>query len=158
MRKRLVDIPFSNRGVCIQTLHVILMIITFPGSGLITLALALDRCLAVYVPLRYLSFSRGYAVLISSLGYSLALPVFVYALIRTYGNPDYGNVQVFQSFHACNSEILDTGNMRFYWHYISYDKRNRAGDKSFFNSNRSAPIHSDNYKTSTGKHFRKSCC
>jgi NhaP-type Na+/H+ and K+/H+ antiporter len=111
MHEHLVDIPFSNRGVCFQTVHVILMIITFPGSGLMTLALALDRCLAVYVPLRYLRFSRGYAVLISSLGYSLALPVFVYALIRTYGNADYGNVQVFQSFHECNSDILDTGNM-----------------------------------------------
>ena len=50
-------------------------------------------------------------MLISSLGYSLVLPVFVFALISTYGNPEYGNVQVFQSFHECNSEILDTGNM-----------------------------------------------
>ena len=90
----ILDIPMWTRGSCFKTLHVMLFTITFPGSGLMALVLAIDRLLAVYIPIRYLSFSRNYAFYLSSAGYSIVIPCFIASVMITYGSSDYANFPV----------------------------------------------------------------
>lgn len=87
------DVPFSTRGDCFKALHVLLFTITFPGSGLMTLVLAIDRLLAVYKPLKYISFSRKYAVYLAASGYSIVVPAFIASWVITFGDEKYANFQ-----------------------------------------------------------------
>jgi hypothetical protein len=59
-----------------------------------TLILAIDRLLAVYTPIRYLKFSRSYAIYLSTIGYSLVMPIFISTVIITFGTSDYKNFPV----------------------------------------------------------------
>lgn len=77
-----------------MTLHVILFTITYPGSGLMALIIAIDRALAVYMPIRYLKFSIKYTILLTILGYSLVIPVLISSFIIVYGTKEYNNFPV----------------------------------------------------------------
>ena len=73
---------------------MILFVITFPGSGLMCLIMAIDRMLSVYIPIRYLSFSIRYAIRIVVAGYSPALLILIASIVIVYGNEAYRTAKV----------------------------------------------------------------
>lgn len=88
------DIPYLTRGLCFYSPHLLLFIIVFPGSGLVTMFTSIDRLLAITIPIRYYKFSRRYALFLMGGGYSLVLGFLIVAAIIVYATPGYASIPV----------------------------------------------------------------
>uniref|UniRef100_A0A914BV88 G-protein coupled receptors family 1 profile domain-containing protein n=1 Tax=Acrobeloides nanus TaxID=290746 RepID=A0A914BV88_9BILA len=84
-------LPIWDRRTCFP--QIIFTITALSGSGLIALSSAIDRFLAVIIPIRYMGFSTNYAIWLTSSIYMTILIVLVISTIIVSNN-DYGSVQI----------------------------------------------------------------